>query len=59
MKTRLEYLAKNITHEEYYAQFVSFPGPGCKMRECGDFPTLAGAVCILKCAARNIVLRSQ
>lgn len=36
---------------------MSFPIPQvtlAKMRECGDYPTLAGAVCILKEAARQI-----
>ena len=27
---------------------------GDKMRECGDFPTMAGAVCIAKQAARSL-----
>lgn len=28
---------------------------GDKMRECGDFPTMAGAVCIAKTAARELI----
>lgn len=33
----------------------AYVGPKDKMRELGDFPSLAGSVCILKEAARQIV----
>lgn len=93
MFTRQQYLNKECTHRQYYAQFVTqgiidrvlrgigkekiinstdehlndiplqkwdcllptFPSSiANKMRECGDHPTLAGAVCICKEAARQI-----
>lgn len=94
MITRQQYLNKEATHQEYYAQFVT---PGIKQRvrhafsieslidgkddhfnnipleqwvsllpvvpfeinskikQCNDFATKAGVVCILKEAARQIV----
>jgi hypothetical protein len=33
---------------------VSVACPTAKMKECGDYPTLAGSVCILKEAARQM-----
>ncbi len=92
--SRLDYLNKKATHEEYYAQFVTpyllsvvkaaFPlealreglnehfnnipltrwdslvpvvplEVAAKLKACGDSPTLAGSVCILKEAARQLV----
>ena len=94
MKTRKQYLNKDCTHAEYYAQFITegvkrsvlqcfnlkelkasidpsmndlrlcrwdavltpFPkSVADKLREAGDFPTLAGGVCIAKQAARETV----
>jgi hypothetical protein len=95
MKTREQYLNKECTHSEYYAQFVnksvkerveSRIGKAAiltstnehfndiplakwdniysmhslhfemanKLKEVGDYPTLAGLVCITKEAARQI-----
>ena len=91
MKTRKQYINKECTHREYYAQFVTEDtkravlyvigkdkllsskdehlndiglktwdsigvfGVGAKLKECGDYLTLAGAVCINKEAARQII----
>lgn len=35
--------------------FGAYPTVSSKIRKCGDFPTLAGGVCILKEAARQLV----
>lgn len=101
MFTRKQYLDKECTHREYYAQFVtqhtrnlvtrafgtealvaSFKANDLHsadyiqldrwdslsmrlhvdqqfMRDCGDYLTLAGAVCILKEAARQVVESSN
>jgi hypothetical protein len=94
MKTRPQYLNKECSHSEYYAQFVTqsvvnlvertftievlksahqsdkhfnsiplykwdniatFVNSGVLMKECGDFLTLSGQICILKEAARQLV----
>jgi hypothetical protein len=92
--SRLDYMNKKATHEEYYAQFVTqgvldrvksafsrraleagknehfnnipleywdrlmsvvpFEIAG-KLKACGDYPTKAGIVCILKEAARQML----
>ena len=45
----------DIPLSSWDAILVPFPRYiGDKMRECGDFPTLAGAVCIAKQAARSL-----
>jgi hypothetical protein len=91
MFTRKQYLDKECTHDQYYAQFVTHGvihlvsayigearikkstcphftdiplcewdgiaprlSVGERLRECGDYPTLAGKVCILKAAANQI-----
>lgn len=91
MFTRKQYLDKECTHDQYYAQFVTpevihlvlvcigearIMGSKCphfndiplwewdriaprlsvgeRLRECGDYPTMAGKVCILKAAANQI-----
>jgi hypothetical protein len=98
MKTRKQYLDKEVTHEEYYSQFVTntikslvsrnigksrikasqdehlndiplsewdgvaiqirrTPSElGKKMKEAGDYCTLAGLVCIAKEAARQLAI---
>jgi len=92
MKTRKQYLNKECSHREYYAQFVDDGqkrmvvqviskkklltltdehlndigldtwdriglsySSSCKLKEAGDGFTLAGAVCINKEAARQII----
>ncbi len=92
--TRKQYLDKECSHREYYAQFVTpgvvdrivrrlgadrllasqdehlndiplhiwddIPAPmgsGQAMRALGDYPTLAGAVCINKEAARQFIAK--
>ena len=99
MKTRSEYMNGNITHEEYYSQFVtqhmvklvayeigvkniinskdehlndiplkrwdqmvygiSTHELKEKLKDAGDFLTLAGGVCILKQAAYQIIKGSN
>jgi hypothetical protein len=96
--SRLDYMNKKASHEQYYAQFVT---PGVlnriknafsrkdleagkddhfnniplqywnelmpvvpyeivnKLNACGDSPTLAGVVCILKEGARQLVSKPQ
>lgn len=98
MKTRDQYLNGDVSHEEYYSQFVtagtrqrvlrwigletlkkstdesfndiplaqwdalavpfSF-GTAKKLKEAGDYPTLAGGVCILKCAASQLLQEAK
>ena len=90
MFTRQQYLNKECTHREYYAQFVNesakrlvrhyigisrildsqdegfndiplalwgeipFTGPRLTLEVAGDYPTVAGGICILKEAAQQI-----
>jgi len=51
----------NIPLKEWAIVFYNgFPQPAAKMlREAGDFPTLAGAVCLAKTAARMHLERKK
>lgn len=37
------------------AELLKYENVGHKMRELGDYPTLAGLVCVLKYAARHLI----
>jgi hypothetical protein len=45
-----------VTWDSLAKSLAQIPGLGKQMRDCGDFPTLAGYVCILKEAARIVLI---